>query len=78
MLVDRDINVVGKSCPLPLIALGKEVRTLQPGQTVRITGNDPIFESSIAELCRERGLAIHETTRSGRVVSMVLEVGGVA
>lgn len=44
MVIDRDINVVGKACPMPLIALAKEVRTMARGQTVRVTGNDPIFE----------------------------------
>jgi TusA-related sulfurtransferase len=74
MSVDKEINVVGKACPMPLIALAKEVRNLQPGQIVRITGNDPIFEESIVEFCREGCHAIQETTREGRVVSMVIQV----
>ena len=31
MACDRDIDVVGKACPMPLIALAKEVRTLTRG-----------------------------------------------
>lgn len=74
MHVDRDIDVVGKTCPMPLIALAKEVRTMEAGQTVRITGNDPIFEESIIEFCREGGHQVLETRREGRVVSMVVRV----
>lgn len=74
MNVDRDINVVGKACPMPLITLAKEVRNLQPGQTVRITGNDPIFEESIVEFCREGCHLIQETTRQGKVVGMVIKI----
>ena len=50
--VDKVINVVGKACPMPLIALAKEVRNLRQGQTVQITGNDPLFEESIAAIYR--------------------------
>ena len=72
--VDKDINVVGKACPLPLIALAREVRTLRQGQTVRITGNDPIFEESIVEFCRTGNHEIRETKREGKIVSMIIRV----
>ena len=74
MFVDKDINVVGKACPMPLIALAKEVRTLNQGQTVRIIGNDPIFEESIVEFCREGCHEVLETHREGKTVSMVIKV----
>jgi len=74
MSVDKDINVVGKACPMPLIALAREVRNLKQGQIVRIMGNDPIFEESIVEFCREGGHEIVETTREGKTVSMVIKV----
>ena len=74
MTFDRDIDVVGKACPLPIISLAKEVRALKSGQTVRIRGNDPIFEESIAEFCLETGHRIVETDRQGRVVTMVIRV----
>jgi TusA-related sulfurtransferase len=74
MSVDREINVVGKACPMPLIALAKEVRSLTQGQCVRIIGNDPIFEESIVEFCRGRRHEVIETTRDGKTVSIVIKV----
>ena len=74
MSVDKDINVVDKSCPMPLITLAREVRNLMKGQTVRITGNDPLFEESIIEFCRERLHEIVDTTRNGKIVTMVVKV----
>lgn len=70
----KEINVIGKACPMPLIALAREVRQLVKGQTVRITGNDPIFEESIVEFCREGCHDILDTTREGRTVSMLIRV----
>ena len=74
MPYDKEIDVIGKACPMPLIALAREVRNLGRGQTVRITGNDPIFEESIVEFCREGGHEILETSREGRIVSMGIKV----
>ena len=74
MTVDRDINVVGKACPIPLITLAKEVRTLRKGQLLRITGNDPTFEGSILDFCQEGGHEVLETSRDGKKVSIVFKL----
>lgn len=74
MTVDKDIDVVGKACPIPLISLAKEVRGMQKGQVVRIIGNDPIFESSVVDCCQERGFSILETTRDGKTVTIILAI----
>ena len=74
MTVDKEINVVGRACPIPLISLAREVRGMSKGQVVRITGNDPIFESSVVDCCQERGYTILETTRDGKTVTIVFAV----
>lgn len=71
---DREIDVVGKACPLPLVLLAKTARELRSGQVIRITGNDPIFEASIVEFCRERQHAILETERRGRTASILIRL----
>jgi TusA-related sulfurtransferase len=74
MIIDKDVDVVGKACPLPLIALAKTVRTMVKGQTVRISGNDPIFEESIVAFCSEGCHEIVDTKHEGKTVSIVLVV----
>lgn len=74
MTVDKEINVVGKACPLPVISLAREVRGMHKGQVVRIIGNDPIFESSVVDCCQERGHTILETTRDGKTVAIIFAV----
>jgi len=74
MASDREINVVGKACPMPLISLAREVRTMTSGQTVQITGNDPIFEPSVLEFCREGCHEVLSNARDGKVVTIVLKV----
>jgi tRNA 2-thiouridine synthesizing protein A len=74
MAVDKDIDVVGRACPLPLIVVAKEVRLMQKGQLLRIVGNDPLFEVTILDFCREGGHEVRETSRDGRKVTITLMV----
>lgn len=74
MTVDRDIDVMGKACPIPLITLAKEVRTLRKGQLVRIIGNDPMFEESVLDFCREGSHEVLETSREGKKVIIVFKI----
>jgi len=74
MPVDRDLDVVGKACPIPLITVAKEVRTLEKGQLLRIVGNDPLFEVTILDFCREGCHEVQETCRDGKIVSITFAV----
>ena len=74
MNADKVVDVSGKVCPLPLISLAKEIRTMQKGQILRIVGDDPIFEESVLDFCREGAHALLETHREGKKVTMVLQV----
>lgn len=74
MPVDKDINVLSKACPLPLITLAKEVRGMQKGQKVRILGNDPLFEVTVIDFCHERGHEILETNHDGKKVTIIFTV----
>jgi tRNA 2-thiouridine synthesizing protein A len=74
MSVDKLIDVTGKVCPLPLIAMAKEVRTMQKGEILSIIGDDPIFEESVIDFCREGAHALLDTHREGKKVTIVLQV----
>ncbi len=74
MNLDKDIDVVGKACPIPLITVAREVRTMQKGQLLRIIGNDPLFEVTILDFCRERGHEVLETIRDGKKASITFKV----
>ena len=74
MNADNSIDVTGKVCPLPLICLAKEVRTMEKGQVLRIIGDDPLFEESVVDFCREGVHELLETHRDGKKVMMVFRV----
>ena len=76
MEVDREIDVRGKVCPLPLITLAKEVRKMAAGTVISIVGDDPIFEESVIDFCSEGGHGVLEKRREGRVATVIFSVGG--
>jgi len=73
MEVTREIDVTGRVCPGPLIAVAKEIRRLDAGALLRVTGDDPLFEETILDFCKEGGHKIVETTREGKRVCIVLQ-----
>ena len=52
------ICVTGQSCPLPLIELAKAAKKMQPGEILKITGDDPIFEISVRDFCQAQQLKV--------------------
>jgi TusA-related sulfurtransferase len=63
--VDLEIDVCGQCCPMPLVGLAKSIGDLKSGQTIEITGNDPIFETTVRDFCRANGHTIIGVTALG-------------
>lgn len=74
MNVDKEIDVVSKACPIPLITVAREVRTMRKGQLLRIIGNDPLFEVTILDFCREGGHEVQDSIRDGKKVTITFKV----
>lgn len=74
MAADKVIDVTGKVCPLPLITLAKEVRKMQKGQEICIIGDDPIFEESMVDFCREGEHHISGINREGKKVTLTFHI----
>ena len=74
MNVDKEIDVVSKACPIPLITVAREIRTMRKGQLLRIIGNDPLFEVTILDFCREGGHEVQDSIRDGKKVTITFKV----
>lgn len=70
---DQEIDVCGTSCPMPLIKIRKAVNALNSGQTLQITGDDPIFEESVRDLCDAAGFKILGTENHGRKAVILIQ-----
>ena len=77
--IDARLDVCGVCCPMPLIELAKATKTLGPGQTIEVIGNDPIFEPSVRDFCQTNGHTVLEShVLDHRRISMLVRIGGEA
>jgi tRNA 2-thiouridine synthesizing protein A len=46
------LDCLGQKCPLPVIALAKQIRYVGIGETVRVLADDPAARNDIPAWCR--------------------------
>jgi tRNA 2-thiouridine synthesizing protein A len=46
------IDCLGQRCPLPVIALAKRIRDVEPGEVIRVLADDPAAANDIPAWCR--------------------------
>ncbi len=52
---DHKLNALGMLCPLPLLFAVRDMTTLEPGQILEITGDDPGLYEDIPAWCDRAG-----------------------
>lgn len=51
----KTLDARGKSCPMPIVALAKEARTLSKGQELVVLSDDEAFPNDIRAWCSKTG-----------------------
>ena len=46
------LDCLGQRCPLPVIALAKEIRNVPVGEVIRVLADDPAAPNDIRAWCR--------------------------
>lgn len=60
----EDIDTTGLLCPLPVLRISKRMRSLNPGDILRVAADDPAAAVDIPHFCREQGHALVSTSIS--------------
>lgn len=71
---DKEVDVCGVCCPMPLIKVRKAINEMQPGQVLTVIGDDPIFEESVRDLCEASGFQVLADEHEGRRVTMQIKI----
>lgn len=50
-----DLDVRGRSCPIPIVELMKAIRTCESGDTVEVRATDRAFPIDVASWCKKTG-----------------------
>ncbi|NLR74958.1 sulfurtransferase TusA family protein [Leeia aquatica] len=55
MHIDRDIDLKGLNCPLPILRTKKALADMSSGQTLQVWATDPGTPTDFAQFCRQTG-----------------------
>jgi tRNA 2-thiouridine synthesizing protein A len=50
-----ELDCLGQKCPLPVIAVARQIQNVGVGEVVRIRADDPAAANDIAAWCRMKG-----------------------
>jgi tRNA 2-thiouridine synthesizing protein A len=60
-----EVNVVGETCPVPLVEARKALRKASPGDIIEITGTHPASKKEIPMAVEALGLELVEIEEKG-------------
>lgn len=53
--MERELDVTGLLCPLPVLKAGKALKALPRGAVLRVTASDPMAAVDMPHYCAEQG-----------------------
>jgi len=69
------LDVRGLICPLPVLKAKKAMKSLAPGDRLRLEATDPLAALDVPHFCREDGHALLEQRTEDQVRIFVIEKG---
>lgn len=46
-MADETLDCKGLACPMPIVKMAKQAKTMQPGDTLTVLADDPGFEPDV-------------------------------
>ena len=72
MSVTQQIDLTGLQCPMPIVELAKLFKTLDVGEEITATANDPAFCLDVEAWCERTGHELVEfSDADGRLVAVI-------
>lgn len=62
---DREIDVSGLHCPMPILRAKKALTDMSPGQVLHIIATDPASANDIPSFAKQAGNALVEAKEEG-------------
>ena len=69
---ETTLDVKGMSCPLPVLRANKALRSLQPGDCLRVLATDRAAAADFQAFCRETGHALVAQGEDDGVLSFII------
>jgi len=72
---DRELDLRGLACPLPVLKARKALLGLAPGGRLQVAADDPLAAIDIPHFCREAGHELLATEKRGEAWVFLIERG---
>ena len=69
---DRTLDLTGLYCPEPIFRTRIELDDMKPGQTVKVTADDPAAEEDIQRLIKRLGHTILQTKTDNKTIQLTI------
>jgi tRNA 2-thiouridine synthesizing protein A len=73
MEIDRDLDVKGLNCPLPILRTKKALAEMETGQVLRVQATDPGSVKDFAAFAKQTGNELLEQKEENRVFEFYLK-----
>jgi len=73
MSFDRELDVKGLNCPLPILRTKKALAEMESGQVLRVLATDPGSVKDFAAFARQTGNELLEHQEAGGVFEYLLK-----
>jgi len=64
----QTLDALGLRCPLPVLKARKRLKTMAPGETLRIEADDPAAIIDVPHFCTEQGHTLVDQSREGETL----------
>lgn len=71
MTFDRELDVKGLNCPLPILRTKKALATMETGQILRVQATDPGSVKDFQAFARQTGNALLSSTETDQVFEFI-------
>lgn len=70
--IDKELDVKGLNCPLPILRAKKALADMTSGQTLKVIATDPGSVKDFVAFCKQTGNSLLASEDSGKEFSFVI------
>jgi tRNA 2-thiouridine synthesizing protein A len=69
---DRELDVSGYQCPLPVLKAARQLKSMPPGSVLRLIATDPAAMIDVPHFCTEQGYELlNSQSDTGRLIFLI-------
>ena len=73
-MADTTLECTGLACPMPIVKMTTAMKTMEAGDTLTVTADDPGFEPDVQAWTEARGHTLESLTEADGVYTAVIKL----